>query len=236
MLLGHRFACVFISIFLSNTPESDEKDQLPWAQPTASVAQTHRETQMSSPAEFELVGCCKAVCSWENTLITSSSRTEDYPAPVRAGFLKIYLYFSRCLICAASGEFATWAWNWTLGLQWHWLAVRFPAGCLKRTVPIGLGRDMLPPFLPYFFATSSGSLPASPDGILTHATLWQACPPAKLAAADAVSLGNSCFCSLKQHWWMELGKSTEGFNYLFWGSGASSAHENWRECLLMAWR
>lgn len=112
---------------------------------------------------------------------------------------KIYLYFSWCLICAANGESAAWAWNWILELQWYWLTMRLPAGCLKRTVPIGSGRNLLPPFLPYFLAASSGSLPASPDGILTHATLWQACPPAKLTAVDAVSLRNSCLCCLKQH-------------------------------------
>lgn len=35
MLLGYHFAYVFISIFLSNTPKSDEKDQLSVAQDPA---------------------------------------------------------------------------------------------------------------------------------------------------------------------------------------------------------
>lgn len=145
-----------------------------------------------------------------------------------------YLYFSWCLICAASGESA-WAWNWILDLQWHWLTVKFPAGCVKRTVPIGLGRNLLPPFLPYFLAASSGFLPASPAGILTHDTLQEACLPAEFMATESVSLGKFCLYYLKQHsdeawevhWKLSLA--------IYLEAQEPPLHvENWRACLFIA--
>lgn len=77
--------------------------------------------------------------------------------------------------------------------------MKFPAGCVDRTVPIGLGRNLLLPFLPYFLGASSGSLPASPDGIFTHAALQEACFPAKFRVTDAITLGNFCLYCPNQH-------------------------------------
>lgn len=133
----------------------------------------------------------------ERTLWQLFCPRQNIIQPLLELFFKIDLYFSWCIICAASGESAVWVWNWSLDLQWHWLTVRFPAGCLKMTVSIGSGRSLLPPFLPYVLVASSGSLPASPDGILSHATLWQACPPALSCWCSQIQ--NSCLGCLKQH-------------------------------------
>jgi len=64
---------------------------------------------------------------------------------------------------------------------------------------VGLGRSLFPPCLPYFLAAFSGSLPASPAGILTHATLQEAHLPAELTVTETASLGNFCLYYLKQH-------------------------------------
>lgn len=96
--------------------------------------------------------------------------------------------------------------------------------CVNRTVPIGLGRNMISCFLPCLLTALAGSLPASPAGILTPASLQEPCFSAKFRVTDAVTLGNFRLYYLKQHSEEARGnpwKTVTG--YLFGGSGTSSA-------------
>lgn len=94
---------------------------------------------------------------------------------------------------------------------------------------------MLPPFLPYFLAASSGSLPASPAGVLTHATLQEARLPAEFTVTETVNLGNFCLYYLKQHsdqaWEIHLKLSVA----VYLEAQEPPLHvENWRVCLFIA--